>query len=132
MGLGWPVVVELRHSHPASDEPIAQRSNALGAVDPEADVEPIRERLVSPGRDEGQQEAVVVANEASAVGLERRAELEVLLVEVSACGGVANTQVEVVEIHGGRASRPDPPARASSPRTIPGCIVTSPAHTLGA
>jgi hypothetical protein len=74
-------------------------ADRLGRFQAEADVEAVRKRLVRPGWDEGEQEAVVVADEEAALRLERRAEAEVALVEVAAGRRVAHPEVQVVEVH---------------------------------
>jgi hypothetical protein len=63
-------------------------------------VDAVGKRLVVRGGDEGEQEAIVVPHEESALGLERRPEPEMPLVEVAAGFGVAHPQVQMVEVHG--------------------------------
>ena len=86
-----------------SDRAGVQFDHPVGAVHAEAQVEAVVEGLVGRRRQQGKQEASLVAQEVPSFGLESRLEAEVTLVEVPARPGVADRQVEVVEVRQERA-----------------------------
>ncbi len=119
--LAGPEVLDRGGAHAGGGQRSVEAGDRVRVTQPEPDVEAVRERAVHRRREQCEEEPVVVAHEVPALGLERRAEAEVPLVEVPAGCGVAHPEVQVVEVHA-RAGCQRPALLGGAPAGCPAVL----------
>jgi hypothetical protein len=97
--LSRPVVLDPVDSFLGGGQEAVKAEDVVGRGNTEAYVEAVWEWLVLFGGDEREKEPVVVSYEVATVGFESESEAKVGFVERAARRGVADSEVQVVEVH---------------------------------